>query len=586
MEIITEDINELSTMLNEYLEDYLGDKSLVKINLIRYGFNSRNLSFYVFFHYDENKLNSQNRNNHSIYYGTCEKEDFHIYFFGSDFELKDNDKKVNPILAVSLNSNNLKRSCIVFGRDTKDNIYLLMRIKFDVLSVHQKAVLKAYNDIKEIEGMNYINFGCFDNKIEILKNIRNFIQKIDVVKSENDFIDMKSIIIPHEYKEMIGLSDDYDEKNDNIFDIEKNNYCMCCGHEILPNVNLNSYFGQNPNKCCECYSKILISYFQSKVGGDIEDKSLFLSLVEDKEIIEFYINFLESKGFIDKTGKIIFEQDLSEYKPFYSDIPNDLLIEENLFETNEFMIKIHDKINLIEELTIHHGVFNKKFNELLSDYKLFPTDGHIIKNKLIDEIKKGNLNIDIDRRIREYVIDFTHDKNFIDIFELSNKLNKLTLKSQNELNDSFKNKLNEHYLNEEDGWEIRNQLIAEIDDLSISNVETLENRFNSLLHEKDKKHILQKINDSENELNKEFLIINQDCYLNTIVKNTDLNSLIQLINRFKKFICLDSMIFTKISPNLSKCEIIFKIKNGNVEIITDILSNNEFQNLNGDNNER
>ena len=584
MEIITEDINELSIMFNEYLENYLGDKSLVNMNLIRYGFNSRNLSFYVHVHYDKNKLNSQNRNNHSIYYGILEKEDFYVYFFGSDFELKDNDEKVNPPIAVSLNGNDLKRSCIVFGRDTEDDVYLLMRIKFDALSMHQQAVLKAYNDIREIEGMTYINFGCFDNKIEILKNIRNFIQKIDVLKSEHNCIDMKSIIIPQEYIEMVGLPDDYDENN-NSFDIEKNSYCMCCGHEIIPNINLNSYFGQNPNKCCECFSKILISYFQSKVGGDIEDKSLFLSLVEDKEIIKFYINFLDSKGFIDKSGKVIFEQDLSGYKLFYSDIPNDLLIEENLFETNEFMMKIYDKINLIKELTIHHGVFNKDFKELLSDYKLFPTDGHIIKNKLIDEIKKGSLNIDIDGRIREYVIDFAHDKNYTDIFELSNKLNKLTLKSQNELNDSFKNNLIEHYLNEEDGWEIRNRLIAEIDNLSISNVEILENRFNSLLHEKDKKSILQKTNDNEMELNKEFLIINQDCYLNTIVKNTDLNSLLQLINSFKKFICLDSIILTKISPNLSKCEISFKIEN-NVEIITDILSNNEFQNLNGDNNER
>ena len=145
MEIITENIDERKLMFNEYLENYLGDISFVKMNFIKYGFNSRNLNFHI--RYDERKLNSRNFNKHSIYYGILEKEDFQVYFFGSDFELKKNDEKVNPSIAVSLNVNNLNQSCIVFGKDNESKIYLLMKIKFDNLKIHQKAVLETYNYI-------------------------------------------------------------------------------------------------------------------------------------------------------------------------------------------------------------------------------------------------------------------------------------------------------------------------------------------------------------------------------------------------------------------------------------------------------
>ena len=209
MEIITENIDERKLMFNEYLENYLGDISFVKMNFIKYGFNSRNLNFHI--RYDERKLNSRNFNKHSIYYGILEKEDFQVYFFGSDFELKKNDEKVNPSIAVSLNVNNLNQSCIVFGKDNESKIYLLMKIKFDNLKIHQKAVLETYNDILEIDEKHYINFGCFDNKIQILRNIRNFIQKIDVDKSEYNFINIKSITIPYEYIKMVGLPEDYNE---------------------------------------------------------------------------------------------------------------------------------------------------------------------------------------------------------------------------------------------------------------------------------------------------------------------------------------------------------------------------------------
>ena len=47
MEIITENIDERKLMFNEYLENYLGDISFVKMNFIKYGFNSRNLNFHI-----------------------------------------------------------------------------------------------------------------------------------------------------------------------------------------------------------------------------------------------------------------------------------------------------------------------------------------------------------------------------------------------------------------------------------------------------------------------------------------------------------------------------------------------------------
>ena len=79
---------------------------------------------------------------------------------------------------------------------------------------------------------------------------------------------------------------------------------------------------------------------------------------------------------------------------------------------------------------------------------------------------------------------------------------------------------------------------------------------------------------------------NQECYLNTTVNNSDLNSILQLTNRLKNLICLNSMILTKISSELSKYEISFKIENNNVNIVTEILLNNGFQNLlKGDNHE-
>ena len=173
------------------------------------------------------------------------------------------------------------------------------------------------------------------------------------------------------------------------------------------------------------------------------------------------------------------------------------------------------------------------------------------------------------------------------IFELSNKLNNLTLKNQNELNDTFKNKLTEHFLNEDDGWEIRNQLIIEIDNLSISSVGELESRFNCLFNKNDKKLEFQKINDNNVDLIKEFLIIKQNCKLNAIVKNTDLNSIFQLINDLKSYISLNSIVISKISKNQSKFEISFRIENENVKLISNILLDNNFQNLlKGDNHER
>ena len=586
MKIITENINELSLMFNEYLENYLEDISLVKMNFFRYGFNSRNLSFYI--HYDGNKLNSRNFYNNSIYYGVLEKEDFQVYFFGSDLEF---NQKINPPLAVSLNVNNLKKSCVVFGKDNDNNIYLLMRIKFDNLRKHEQLVLKRYNNIEEIDGEYYINFGCFDSQIQILRNIRNFVQKIDVVKSDYNLINMNSIIVPQQYIKMEGLPEDYNESAKNIFDIEKNNYCMICGHKIRLNNQFNKYLSkymsQNPNKCYECFLKILISYFQSKVGGNITNKTLFLSLVKNKKLIEFYINLLEFFGVIDNFGKICFREDLSEYEIFYSDIPKELLITENLFEKNEFLSEIYNKIDSIEKLTIHRAVFNGKFKKLLSDYKLFPTDGHLIKNKLIEDVKKGELDKDIEEKIMDYIIKFAHEKKYTNIFELSNKLNNLTLKNQNELNDTFKNKLTEHFLNEDDGWEIRNQLIIEIDNLSISSVGELESRFNCLFNKNDKKLEFQKINDNNVDLIKEFLIIKQNCKLNAIVKNTDLNSIFQLINDLKSYISLNSIVISKISKNQSKFEISFRIENENVKLISNILLDNNFQNLlKGDNHER
>lgn len=600
LEIITDNLKLVKHKFDSYLNNYLKTSMETKINFIKYGFDTRKFNFFIF--YDENKFNSNNYNNHSIYYGFLEKEEHQIYFFGSDNDINFNNKIV-PRIAISLNIHDLDYSGIVFGRDDEGKEYLLMKLNFDHLGKHQTIVLNTYNDICEIKNEFYINLGCFDNNIEILRNLRNFISKITIDECDVNCLILKSMKIPNEYIQLLDLPEDYAENID-IYDLDKNTYCMHCGHEINMTYELNKelkrFAGANPNKCASCFSKLLIRHFQLKIDGKFKTKLDLEYLSENNNLINFYIDLSEKAGLFGTDNELQFNMNLSEFDKFLDEIPNDLIIEGNVMGNNKKKNKkLKGKLKKrkeIDKLTRKSsGRSYNYFEKLLEQYQLSYKDGQEIRQMLLNDLNDDKLSGDIRGQIKKYVIQLSSENKDTNIFKLSNKLNKLTLKDHNTLNDDFIKKLEEYSLSEEDGWEIRDEIIDKINNRIIVHPNTVEKRLNELIEKRGTLKSIDEINiepssettESENEFEdqegdeelniKEYILIDNYCHLNYICRDNECINMIKFLSD-ESSISLENLIISKISKEMSKVSVDCKILD-DADSIKDRLIQNNFKEL-------
>mgnify|MGYP006905683674 FL=1 len=222
-------------------------------------------------------------------------------------------------------------------------------------------------------------------------------------------------------------------------------------------------------------------------------------------------------------------------------------------------------------------------------------DGQEIRQMLLDDLNDDKLSGDINGQIKKYVIQLSSENKDTNIFKLSNKLNKLTLKDHNTLNDDFIKKLEEYSLSEEDGWEIRDEIIDKINNRIIVHPNTVEKRLNELIEKNGTLKSVDEINtepfsemtESENEFDdqegdeelniKEYILIDNYCHLNYICMDNECINVIKFLSD-ESSISLENLIISKISKKMSKVAVDCKILD-NAESIKNKLKQNNFKEL-------
>ena len=554
--------------LDKFFKDNLRYTRDFTIDFAMYNLNYNERIIKILFHNISNPI--------SIYVGSLNNHSVsEVYFFGLEKDLKDkNDFKnvIEPRLIVSFNYN-IKKSAVVFAYvDFKIN--LCLRINLDNLSEKEKCILKRKNKIVSFKGNYFIVLGQFDNSINILRNMRNFISNCTFYNDSVDIVNIKSVHIPVNFDFKKNCPEVEDEI---IISHDKHSYCMICGNKIDESYEINSEFleivGDNPNKCAYCFSKVFMAYFQNKISDKFSNRAYLISVSENKELIKFYLNLCENNNAIKRTEKINFSEDFQkDYLKFKDDIPKKY----HLNQITRGKKGISAIIDIIDEYTLENNRLSLSFEELLQKHNLSNNDGWEIRNQLINEARSRKLKKTkkkIQQRITHLLNERTVNDDSINLFELSDKLNKLTLNSKGDLNDDFINLLKLNNLKLDCGWVIRRQLIKEIENNEI-NVNNFKKRFNELVKNRNSSF------NNECEILKEYFIINDKVNLIAIMNKKDISHVLKMFLLIKHF-CdshLEHLAILSLNEDFSKIFIEFIVKE-NDEYLLKILNKNGFSNI-------
>ena len=474
--LIQENISEIFENLENYFQTIFSSFGRFYVNSEETGLDD---IFYLDIFFNEN-------GQESIYYSNTSFSNKGFYYFGLDSNpLIENNKLINfedfisPQLILSYNSDYSNEVGIVFGLEN-NNIFLLSPIDFSSLNEDEVSTLKERNNIELIEGKYYINFGKFDEGVSLLRNIRNFLSHFHIDNAVFNYIKL----IPRD-------SDSSSEKIDSTDKdtIKKNNYCMFCGENIDDSYSLNQDIkkiaGENPNKCASCFSKILMSYFKSKIENKTNNKCYLISLANKPELVKFYLKLLETNGIIKRTSNIEFKEELNICDRYFNEIPDEYLIE---FE--ELNIKHEKIINNIDKLTLFEDdVLDIDFEKSLVVKGLTLEKGWSIREELINRVISNEFKKESPKHIEKYIKkrikELSRSSKPKKVFKHSQDLIKLTLNPYGKFNNAFIEKLNDNNLSIEEGEEILKEIKQEIEEGKLISV-SLETRLNQLV--KNKKH--------------------------------------------------------------------------------------------------
>lgn len=569
-EIIESDASN-KKLLEKFFRDNLHYSRSVSIDFSKYDINYKENVLKILFHNISNPI--------SIYVGSIKNNPLSkIYLFGLETDLKDKNNfndTITPRLIASFNYNYKNSAIILAYVDYKVN--LCMKIKLDNLNEKEKCILNHKNKIIEFENNYYIVFGHINSPINIFRNMRNFISNCSFFQDSIDIINIKSVHIPLNFDFKTICPEIEDET---IINHDKHSFCMLCGNKIEESYEVNSEFhgivGDNPNKCAHCFSKILMAYFQNKVSDKFSNRAYLLSISQNKDLVKFYLNICEKNNVIKRTEKIIFSEDFQdEYLKFKKDIPNEYLLD----SISKGKKGISDIIDIIDEYTLENNRLSLSFEEFLQKYNLSNNDGWDIRNQLIFEAKNGKLKKTkkkIQQRIKHLINERYIEDDSINLFELSDKLNKMTLNSKGDLNDDFINLLRLNNLKLDCGWVIRNELIKEIENNEI-NVNNFQKRFNELITIKKNN---TSVHNNNCDILKEYFIIKDKVNLIAIIDKKEISDILKIILIIKQF-CefnLEHLAILSLNDTFSKIFIEIIIKE-NDDYLHKILTKNGFMNI-------
>lgn len=252
-----------------YLRKFMGYK-IIKNNFFHLKEFRKYLNFYLrgTLDYNLNSINSnQVSSNTTLHYydnGGVDsifyfKKDGYFYFgLDNDIDFFSNIKNVKSPTTNIKYRIKLKNS-FNFAENEKGDIFLIVPIFFESLSDREIFILFEKNDIISISNKNYINFGSLSGGINILRNLRNFMFGSKVYMNVTDYLKIKCVYIPKYF-----FSDE--------------RFCRKCGNLIDKSFHNKKFLNEYKNSdriCADCYSKILMGYYSSKISSDIYKKRIF-----------------------------------------------------------------------------------------------------------------------------------------------------------------------------------------------------------------------------------------------------------------------------------------------------------------------
>lgn len=525
--------------------------------------------------YRKNILDLYYRND-DLFYNSFKLKKSELYIFGLQDSLNKSkypqfDK--NPI-ALSF-SEKFAASAIIFARK-EGEIYFLSKLKFHkAMPIDEKKEFQRVFDVFKIDSNQlYINFGNINDFSEVMLNLSVFLNNVYVKNKFHSYLsvfsfsdNLHSVKKTNYAKQVNSFSKDSDSKKKSIDLKSLDGNCNICNSDIastyLNNPEFVSFAGVNKSICANCYAKILVLYFKQRIGEKFLNKSYLLH-ENNFNIIKSYIDLSERIGMIGRSHEIEFNDELIGFSKYFNLIPKNLRIK----KISESRKSISEIVNIIDKETLGNDGLSNNFKKLLFASGLSESIGWNIRRQLINEalsfdLKKTHKHIR--ERINQIILSKYCKKDSVNIFNLVNEVNHLTLNNKGELNDGYIINLKKNSFNENMGWIIRDILIKKIENDELNDVSQVESNLNKLLHK------------NNFVVSKKLYYINGDsCYLTAIINDLELFGILQIFERY--IMDFESFIIIKLPNNMLRLNVEFKISINDCNIF-EILKELGFENM-------
>lgn len=411
-----------------------------------------------------------------------------LFSYHPDKSAKTNDMQINKRIRAkyteissSINQirNELKKNNITINRFSYQNYQKKFKNNMKNYSNDELIIILKENSIDTTGNRNIheekilnnvpsriakLNLWEFNEKKQIINNILNsatdvvlirILELKNITPAGDRFSYIKQIkhnIDEHEIEDLIS------QVNEEItgIRIKLENLNKTQLQKILTNHNLNSYGNKN-----QLITKIVENIRISEIDENIKKVSIdrekalkkLYALTGKDSISPEFKNILSNYGLNEFHGNKIKKDLISKINAFklpYDKVESDLY---NLLETKSKEVQ-KETINELYKI-IGKNNHNSYYLNLLNEYKLSSEIGTKIKNEIISEIKNNNIKKDdlkfiISTNIKQEALKIENEK--------LDKLYEITGKTK--LNSEFISLLNENNLEENDGLEIKEELIT------------------------------------------------------------------------------------------------------------------------------
>jgi len=456
-------------------------------------------------------------------------------YFGLGSEINDFiSLNANTKLSTHLNYNIKVKNAIYFAKDELNKIFLIMPIDCESLSDKEIFSLKIKNEIIVIDNVEYINFGELKKGIHILRNIRNFMKHITVDSQYTSFLKIVRVKILYKFSK--------DPK-----------FCPSCDNLIAKSYENNDIMknlvGNNPKICANCYSIKLTDYFLSNVTDIFLNKYYLEILAENNSDIKFYFNLFDKYNMFDEKGLLHKTSNKTSFVP-------------HKFQLNSHFLKtIQSYINLINKKTMFYdGDKLSDFKSTLKKNNLSYNDGIEIKKELEYYVLSGKIKLmsnktrkNINKKFKKLIErKIKYKKKGMHIFEIIQRLNRLTLNSKGELNESFINYVNSFDLDETVCWKIRGELVEGIKNKIIE-----KHHFPNIFYKTCNEVIQEELNKIYTR--KDCYCVNNSVYLKTILNQKEMQDFVKNLNLINDSFELNNFNLINLNNNFFKIILDFKV---------------------------